>query len=282
MKRNEDAVSVPPGATVALRKLSVSGREAAALAAVAAMLVPLLMLAGGVLSLPSLLERGVESLLPRLADGNSHRQPVAAPSRSGILAGAALNARVVIPGTSDRSSRGGASVASGESHRVTSSRGSRAASVTVPAVPPVPVPGGVTGSSPPAGGSLPPTAGPSGGGSGPGGPGPGGPGPGGAGPGDPGPPAVSVGVNGTTVSVNVDTGLSPATGTATVSASTSGASAAGTVAGVSISAGAALPTGTGAGPTAAVTVDTSQVAVPAVTATVGSVVASTLTGLAPA
>ena len=271
---NEDTVSVPRGATLAFKRHSVSGREAAAVAAVAAMLVPLLMFAGGVLALPSLLERGFESLIPRLADGKSHLQPAAAPSRSGMLVGAALNASVVIPVTRDRPSRGGASVASGESHRVTSSRGSRAAGVNVPAVPRVPVPGGVTGSSPPAGGSLPPTAGPSGGGgSGPGDPGPGGPGPGGAGPGEPGPPAVSVGVNGTTVSVNVDTGVSPAAGTATVSASTSGASVAGTVAGASISAGVALPTATGAGPTAAVTVDASQVAVPDVTATVGSLLA---------
>jgi hypothetical protein len=267
VKRNEDTVSVPRGATLAFRRPSVSGREAAGLAAVAAMLVPLLMFAGGVLSLPSLLERGFESLIPRLADGKSHLQPVAAPSRSGALVGAALSARVVIPVAGDRSSRGGASVASGESQRVTSSRGSRAASVNVPEVPQAPVPA-VTGASPPAG------AGPSGGGgSGPGDHGPGGPGPGGGGPAEPRPPAVSVGVNGTTVSVNLDTGVSPATGTATVSASTSRASAAGTVAGVSISAGAALPSGTGAGPTAAVTVDTSQVAVPDVTATVESVLA---------
>ena len=274
MKRNEDAVSVPRGATLASRRHSVSGREAAALAAVAAMLIPLLMFEGRVLSLPSLLERGVESLIPRLADGKPHLQPAAAPSRSGPLVGAALNARVVVSARSDRASRGGMSVASKESHLVTGSRGSRAAGVRVPDVPQVPVPGGVTGASPPAGSSPPPKAGPSGGeGSGSGGPGPGGAGPGGAGPGEPGAPGVSVGANGTTVSVGVDTGDSPATGTATVSASTSGVSVAGTVAGVSIGAGAVVPTDTGAVPTAAVTADTSQVAVPGVAATVGSVLA---------
>jgi hypothetical protein len=270
VKRNEYAVSVPRGSTLAFRRHSVSGREAAALVAVVAMLVPLLMFEGRVLSLPSLLERGVESLIPRLADGKPHLQPAAEPSRFGTLVGAALNG-VVISVKSDRSSRGGMSVASEESHLVTSSRGSRAASVRVPEVPQVPVPGGVTGASPPAGSSPPPTAGPSGGeGSGAGGPGPGGPGPGGAGPGEPGTPGVSVGANGTTVSVGVETGDSPATGTATVSASTSGVSVAGTVAGVSMGAGAVVPTA-----------DASQVAVPGVTATVESVAISTLTGLTP-
>jgi hypothetical protein len=268
VKRNEYAVSVPRGSTLAFRRHSVSGREAAALVAVVAMLVPLLMFEGRVLSLPSLLERGVESLIPRLADGKPHLQPAAEPSRFGTLVGAALNG-VVISVKSDRASRGGMSVASEESHLVTSSRGSRAASVRVPDAPQVPVPGGVTGASPPAGSSPPPTAGPSGGE----GSGSGGPGPGGAGPGEPGTPGVSVGANGTTASVSVETGLSPATGTATVSASTSGVSVAGTGAGVSIGAGAVVPTDTGSVPTAAVTADTSQVAVSGVAATVGSVLA---------
>jgi len=268
VKLYEDAVSVPRGGMLAFRRHSVSGREAAALAAVAVMLVPLLLFEGRLVSLPSLLERGVESLIPRLADGKSRPQPAAEPSRFGVVMGAALNARVAIPVTGDRSSRGGASVASGESHRVTSSRGSRATRVTVPEVPQMPVPG-VTGASPPAGASPPPTAGPSRGG----GSGPGGPGPGGAGPGEPGTPGVSVGANGTTVSVGVETGDSPATGTATVSASTSGVSVAGTVAGIPIAAGAVVPTDTGSVPTAAVTADASQVAVPGVAANVGSVLA---------
>ncbi|MDP9257050.1 MAG: hypothetical protein M3Q31_10900 [Actinomycetota bacterium] len=279
MKRNENASSVPRCATFVLRRHSISGREAVALAAVAALLVPLLMSAAGAFSLPSLLERGVESLIPRLADGQAPLQPAAAPSRSGALVGAALNARVVISGNSDGASRGGVSVASDESHPVTGSRGSRAASVKVPDVPQVPSPGGVSGSAPPAGGSAPATAGPSGGGSG--GPGPGGSGPGGSGPGESGTPAVSVAVDGTTGSVTVDAGISPATGTATVSGSTSGVAVAGTVAGVSISADAAVPKEAGAAPTAAVALDASGVAVPAVTAAVGSVAVSTLTGLAP-
>jgi len=71
VKRNEDAALPPGGATVASRRLSVSGREVAALAVVAAIFVPLLLFAGRAMSLPSLLERGVESLIPGLADGKS-------------------------------------------------------------------------------------------------------------------------------------------------------------------------------------------------------------------
>jgi hypothetical protein len=266
VKRNEHAVLMPGGATVALTRLSVSRRDVAALAAVAAMLVPLLMLEGRIFSLPSLLERGVESLIPGVAGGKSRVQPSAVPNRFGTLVGAVLNADVALSATRDRSNRGGMSVASQESRDVTSSRGSRAAAVRVPDVPRAPVPG-VTVTSPPTGtssptdGAPPPTQGPSGGS--------GGSGPGGPDPGDSGTPAVAVGVDGTTATVSVDTGGSPVTGTANVSASPSGVSVAGTVAGVSISADATVPP------------DAAEVAVPVVTATVGTVAVSTVTGLTP-
>jgi hypothetical protein len=261
VKRSEDAVSVPGGATSALRRLSVSGREAAALAAVVTALVPLLMLEGGVLSLPSLLERGVESLMPRLADGKPHLQPAVAPSRLDTLAGVTLGAGVVATARNERAaSRGGVSVAPDESHRVTGSRGSRAVSVSAREVPQGPAPG-VAVPSPPAAGSPPVAAGP--GGSGDSGPG-GGPGAGGGrGPGEPVTPTVMVGVNGTTATVSVDTGPATATASATVSGSTSGASVAGSVAGVPIAA------------------DAGQVAEPGVTARAGSVAVSVAAALAP-
>lgn len=261
MKRSEDAVSVSGGATLALRRLSVSGREAAALAAVATALVPLLMLEGGVFSLPSLLERGVESLMPRLADGKPHLQPAVALSRFGTPAGVMHNTGVVVTAKSERAaSRGGVSVASDESHRVTGSRGSRAVSVSAREVPQGPAPG-VAVASPPAAGS--PRAAPGPRGSGDSGPG-GGAGPGGGpGPGERVTPAVTVGVNGTTATVSVDTGSASAKATATVSGSTSGVSVAGAVAGVPIAA------------------DAGQVAEPGVTATVGSIAVSLAAELAP-
>jgi hypothetical protein len=246
------------------------------LAAVAAMLVPLLMLEGGVFPLPSLLERGIESLIPGLGDGNNSRgEPAAAPSRSGTLAGVTAGAGVVLPARSGPSSRGGisVSVASRTSLGATASRGARAAGVRARGVAVrVPAPG-VTGTSAPTGGSPPPTAGPGDGGRG--------PGSGGAGPGEPGAPAVPAGVN-ATASVGVEAGSSSVTGTATVSASTSGVSVAGTVADVSIAADASVPTNTGEVSTPAVRLDTSQARVPDATVTVGSVAVSTAVGLTPA
>jgi hypothetical protein len=263
VKRNENAVLVPGGAPVTVKRLSVSGREVAALVGVAALLVPLLMGTAGVFSLPSLVERGVESLIPGVADGTSHMQPSAPPSRFGALAAAALNSAVALPATRDRASRGSLSVASDKARRVTSSRGSRAARVSVPGVPQAPAPG-VTGPFP-TDDSPPPTQGQSGGSGGSGGSGPGNPGPV-----DSGTPAVAVGVNGSTATLSVDTGGSPVTGTASVSASPSSVSAAAAVAGVSNGTGATVPP------------DAGEVAVPAVTATVESVAASALTGLTPA
>ena len=210
MKRNENAVLVPGGAHGTVKRLAVSRREVAALAAVAALLVPLLMVANGVFSLPSLVERGVESLIPGLADGSSHAQPSARPSRFGALVGAALSSEVVLPPAGDRASRGGRSVASHKARRLTSSRGSRAAAVIAPGVPQAPAPG-VTGASPPTDDSPPPTTqGPSGGSGGSGGNGGNGDsGPGNPGPNDSGTPAVAVGVDGSTATVRVDTGGSP-------------------------------------------------------------------------
>jgi hypothetical protein len=272
VKRNESFILVPSEATFALGWLLISRREVAALAAVAAMLVPMLMLEGRVFSLPSLVEWGVESLIPGFADGNSRVQPSAATSRSDTRVGATRSADTVLAGTSDRSSRGGRSIPSDESRSVASSRGSRAATVRVAGVPRVRVPG-VPGTSSSTGGPVPPTQGPTGGGEG--------SGSGNPGPGDAGTPAISVGVNGTTTTVSVEAGHSPTRATAVVSASTSGMSAAATVAGVSISAGATVPMDTGEASPPAVTMDASQVGVPAVTATVGSVAVSTPTGLTP-
>ena len=178
MKRHENAVLVPGGAHVTVKRLAVSRREVAALAAVTALLVPLLMVANGVFSLPSLVERGVESLIPGGAGGASHAEPSARPSRFGALVGAALNSEVVLTAPTDRASRGGRSVASGKARRVTSSRGSRAVGVIAPDAPQAPA-AGVTGPSPPTHDSPPPTQGPSGGSGGSGGngdPGPGTPG----------------------------------------------------------------------------------------------------------
>ena len=115
MKRHDSAV--PGGAALALRRLAVSRPEAIVLAAVAAMLVPLLMLEGGAFRLPSLLERGVEFLIPGLADGNARGEPAVLPSRTGTLAGVTAGAAVVLPVRSAPASRGGISVASGTSRR---------------------------------------------------------------------------------------------------------------------------------------------------------------------
>jgi hypothetical protein len=263
VKRNDNAVLVPGASHLAVKRFSVSWREVAGLAAVAALLVPLLMVAGAMFSLPSLVERGVDSLIPGVADGTSQVQPSAPPSRFGALVGAALNAEVVLPVTRDRASRGGRSVASDKARRVTGSRGSRAAGVSVPGAPQAATPG-VTTPSPPTDDSSPPTQGPSGGSGGSGDSGPRNPGSG-----DLGTPAVAVGVNGSTATIGVDTGGSPVTGSASVSASASGVSAAASAAGVSTDTSATVPPGAG------------EVAVPAVTATVGSVAASALTGLTP-
>jgi hypothetical protein len=272
VKRHDSAV--PGGAALALRKLAVSRPEAIVLAAVAAMLVPLLMLEGGAFRLPSLLERGVEFLIPGLADGNARGEPAVLPSRTGTLAGVTAGAAVVLAVRSAPASRGGISVASGTSLGVTGSRGARAASVTVKGVAArVPAPG-VTGTTAPTDSPPPPTAGPGegGGGSGAGG------GPGHRGPGT---PAVTVGVD-ATASVGIEAGPSSVTGTATVSTATPGVSVTATVADVAVAASAAAPTDTGAVPTASVTLDPGQVALPDTTVTVAGVAVSTAVGLTPA
>jgi hypothetical protein len=255
------------------RRLSVSRRETAALAVVAAILVPLLMLVGRAVPLPSLLERGIQSLIPGLADGTARGWQAAAPSRFGTLPGATLNARVVLPVSSAPSSRGGISTASVRPHRVAGSRGARAADVRVRGIAArVPAPD-VTRTSPATETPTPPTSGPGDGG--------GGPGPGGGGPGGPGTPPVPAGVN-ATASVGVEAGPAGATAVAAVSAATSGVSVAATVADLSIGADAAVDSRTDEAPQAAVTVETGQAAVPDVTVTVGNVAVSTVAGVTPA
>jgi hypothetical protein len=207
------------------------------LAAIAVTFVPLLLFAAGALSLPALLERGVESLIPGLSDGNSRvQQPSATASYSGTLAGAArsgsFRANVVLPPSSDRGNHA-LSVGSSTSRHATNSRGSRAASVKVRGVIGVSVPP-VTGTSPSTGGS--PSSGAGGPSDGTGGSGSGSPGSAGTGT-----PAVSVGVNGTTTTVNVETADTNVTGTAIVSGSTPEVSAEATIGDASTGAGVSAP-----------------------------------------
>jgi hypothetical protein len=268
---NDSAV---PGVAVRARRPSVSRREAAALAAVAAILFPLLMLVGGAVPLPSLLERGIQSLIPGLADGNARGRQAAAPNRFGTVPGAAVNVHVVLPVSSTASSRGGISTASVKPRSVTGSRGARAAAVQVRGIAArVPAPD-VADTSPATETPAPPTSGQGDGGAG--------SGPGGGGHGGPGTPPVPVGVN-ATASVRVEAGPAGATAAAAVSAANSGVSVAASVADLSIAADAAVATDPGEAPPAAVTVEaTGLAAVPDVTVTVGSVTVSTVAGVTPA
>jgi hypothetical protein len=293
VKRNGIPVFAPGGRSDGLRGRAVSRSDMAVLVAVAVTLVPALLLAGGALSLPYLLGRGIESLIPGLSDGNSRGQP-RAPARSSSAAVPAERAWRFGASTVHAPINRGAghstlSAGSDTSPAPMSSRGARAAVVKDP---------GVTGASPPTGASpstggssAPGTAGPRDGN--------GDRGTGNPGPADDGGPGISVGANGTTATASAGIGPAAASatasvgangatttlsagtqstsvsGTATVSGPTPGVSAEVTVADTAAGAGVDVAIAPGETPVAA-TVASVAASLPAAETTVGSIA----TGLA--
>ena len=102
MRRN--AMLAPPRAGHDRRELAVSRGEAVVLAAVAVLLVPLLLLVGGALSLPSLLGRGTASLSPKLSERSAADRALTAPGRLSRLAQPLPHLQVTPPRASHRTS----------------------------------------------------------------------------------------------------------------------------------------------------------------------------------
>lgn len=228
MRRN--AMSAPARASHEASRLAVSRGEAGTLAAVAVLLVPLLMLVGGVFSLPSLLERGFASLSPKHSDGAAE-SGLAAPARlSRAIQPRPQGGQVAPPRTSHRSSLGAVSVAVATTPPAPTRGGTRSTPATEPGATDAPATGGSGSASP----EVPTTGTEAGSG--------GLPEPVGPGPVATRPPAVTIGVNETTATVGVDTGPAPVPASATVSVAPTGVTAEVNAAGAAVSASTTVAT----------------------------------------
>jgi hypothetical protein len=197
MRRN--AMSASARASGDRTRPAVSRGELASLAVVVVLLAPLLMLAGGLFSLPSLIERGAASPTAGLSERNAGRAPAAPARVSRPMQTRPQRGQVAPPRTTHRPGLRPIGVI-----RTTPAPVTRQGIRSTPSGD-----AGITGTPVSAGA-----------GSGSGSP----PEPGKPAPVAPEPPAASVGVNGTTT-VTVATGTAPVTATATVSVSPSGVAA---------------------------------------------------------